>query len=96
MYELFSIEDFDKSYSKVTKGDKILGKRIQKTLILLKENPEYPSLKSHKVYTKSFGRCWSSWVTGDIRIIWNFDEENRLLILLLAVAEHSGTHKEYK
>ncbi len=29
------------------------------------------------------GQRWSSSVTGDIRIIWDYDNENRLIILLL-------------
>jgi mRNA-degrading endonuclease YafQ of YafQ-DinJ toxin-antitoxin module len=96
MYTLVVTDNFDKTYIKIVRGDKKRGKRIQKTLNLLKEDPEYPSLKSHKVNTKSFGKCWSSWITGDLRLIWNFDSNNGVMIYLLAVSEHSGTHKEYK
>ena len=59
-------------------------------------DPFYPSLKSHKVNTRNFGQKWSSWITGDLRIIWDFDEVTKQIILLFAVTKHSGSHKEYK
>ena len=96
MYILIVTEDFDLSYKKVTKGNQNLQKRIQKALKLLKQDPFYPSLKTHKVTTRNYGEKWSSWATGDIRIIWHFDENQQLTILLLSVSSHSGTHREYK
>ncbi len=96
MFDLLTTKDFDKTYVIITKGDQKLQKRIQKVLKLLEQNPSYPSLKTHKVTTKNYGDKWSSWVTGDIRIIWDYDRENRLIILLLDIGGHSGTHKVYK
>lgn len=96
MYILLYTKTFDKSYSEIITGDQEKEKRTQKALNLLRLDPFYPSLKSHKVATRNFGEKWSSWITGDLRIIWDFDTEQRLTILLLAITEHSGTHREYK
>jgi len=96
MYILTYTKTFDESYSEIITGDQKKEKRTHKALNLLRLDPFYPSLKSHKVATRNFGERWSSWITGDLRIIWDFDKEQRLIILLLAITEHSGTHREYK
>ncbi len=96
MFDLLITKDFDKTYVIISKGNQELQKRIQKVLRQLAQNPSYPSLKTHKVTTRNYGEKWSSWVTGDIRIIWDYDSENRLTILLLDIGGHSGTHKVYK
>ena len=96
MYRLRFAKTFDPSYQSIVKGDKKLEKRTEKALMLLETDPTYPSLKSHKVETKSFGKRWSSWITSDLRIIWDFDEVEQLVILLLVIAKHSGSHKQYK
>ena len=96
MYLLVYTKTFDESYSKIIKGDQEKEKRTQKALNLLQQDPFYPSLRSHKVSTRNFGERWSSWIAGDLRIIWDFDKEQRLTILLLVITEHSGTHRQYK
>lgn len=96
MYELHFVKTFAPSYNALVKGSKQLEKRTEKALRLLKSDPAYPSLKSHKVETRNFGERWSSWITGDLRIIWDFDEEKKQIILLFAIAKHSGSHKQYK
>jgi mRNA-degrading endonuclease YafQ of YafQ-DinJ toxin-antitoxin module len=96
MYLLVYTKTFDESYSKIIKGDQEKEKRTQKALNLLQQDPFYPSLKSHKVSTRNFGERWSSWIAGDLRIIWDFDGKQKLTILLLAITKHSGTHREYK
>lgn len=96
MYTLRFLESFNPTYDKLIEGNEEEEKRVRKALNLLRLNPFYPSLKSHKVNTRTFGEKWSSWITGDLRIIWDFDEKQRLTILLLVITEHSGTHREYK
>ncbi|MBI2338186.1 type II toxin-antitoxin system mRNA interferase toxin, RelE/StbE family [Candidatus Daviesbacteria bacterium] len=96
MYALHFASTFAPTYKTLIKDNQELEKRIEKALRLLKNDPAYPSLKSHKVNTRNFGEKWSSWVTGDLRIIWAFDAEEKQIILLFAVTKHSGTHKEYK
>lgn len=96
MYKIKSSKPFDKSYKRLIVLDKKFEKRILKVIHLLTQNPKHPSLKSHMVDTKRYGESWSSWVTGDIRIIWDYDSEDQLVLLLLDIGSHSGTHKVYK
>ena len=87
---------FDEAYKKIIKGDLKKGKQTKKAIKLMRINPFYPSLKSHKVNTKNFGTKWSSWINGDLRIIWDFDPREKMRIILFAIATHTGTHREYK
>lgn len=96
MFTLIFTKDFDETYIFLSKENKELEKKIRKALHLLEQDPTYPSLKTHKVNSKNYGEKWSSWVTGAVRIIWDYDKENRLVIILLTIGSHSGTHKVYK
>mgnify|MGYP000083938893 CR=1 FL=1 len=96
MYDLHFADTFAPTYKALIKNNLEFEKRTEKALKLLKNNPFYPSLKSHKVDTRNFGKKWSSWITGDLRIIWDFNEEDAQIIILLAIAKHSGSHREYK
>lgn len=96
MYELHFASTFAPSYKALIKNNQEFEKRTEKALRLLKNYPFYPSLKSHKVNTRNFGEKWSSFITGDLRIIWDFDEVEKQIILLFAIAKHSGFHREYK
>lgn len=96
MNTLIFTKNFDNTYTAIIKGSKEKENRILKVLNFLQQDPFYPSLKTHKVNTKNFGETWSSRVTGDVRIIWDFDKEKKQAIILLAIGTHSGTHKEYK
>jgi len=96
MYILRFESSFNSTYKSLIKGNTEFEKRTEKALRLLKNDPFYPSLKSHKVNTRNFGEKWSSWITGDLRIIWDFDEAEKQIILLLAITKHSGSHSEYK
>ncbi|OGH18960.1 MAG: hypothetical protein A2868_03835 [Candidatus Levybacteria bacterium RIFCSPHIGHO2_01_FULL_40_15b] len=87
---------FDETYKKLIKGAQDKEKRTKKAIKLMRTDPFYPSLKSHKVNTRNFGQKWSSFITGDLRIIWDFDEAKKKIILLFAVTKHSGSHREYK
>ncbi len=95
MYKINIKPSFDKSYKKLVKKNDELKIKIQKIFELLAEDPKYPSLHSHKVQTPDFGEKWSSRVSGDIRIIWDFDENNNLVILVLDIGGHSGGGKVY-
>lgn len=95
MFTLIFTRNFDETYKQIIKDNKELEKKIRKALHLLEQNPFYPSLKTHKANTKNYGEKWSSWATGDIRIIWDYDGEERLVIILLDIGKHSGTHKVY-
>ena len=95
-YKLEFQPSFQKAYIKLIKKNPLLDGKIRKSLLLLQQEPRYPSLKSHKVQTRNYGVRWSSTVTGDIRIIWDFDEHKNLSILVLDIGGHSGKKKVYK
>ena len=95
MYKIETTSIFDKGYSKLTKNNKLLEKKILKIIEKLKENPNYPSLKTHAVNLPSWDKVYSSWVTGDIRIIWR-ELDCQLILLLLDIGGHSGGSKVYK
>lgn len=94
-YSIEPTKRFRASYKKIVRKDKKMSKRIQKVVDLLQFNPYYPSLKTHKVQTRSYGERYSSWITGDTRLIWDYDENNRLILLLLDIGGHSGKNRVY-
>lgn len=96
MYLLRFLDSFKPTYSVIVNGDREKEKRTKKALNFLRQEPFYPSLKSHKVYTRSFGERWSSWISGDLRIILDFDTKEKMRIILFAIVTHTGTHREYK
>lgn len=95
MYELQTTSNFRKKYIKLAEKNKKLQDSFQKTLELLRTNPKYKSLKTHKVFLSQYGEVYSSFVTGDVRIIW-MRVENKLVILLLDIGGHSGSKSVYK
>ncbi|MFH1280602.1 MAG: hypothetical protein ABIJ43_00180 [Candidatus Beckwithbacteria bacterium] len=95
MYKLVFANSFFKEYKILVKKNFKLKKRIVKTFEKLSVNPKQSSLKSHKVSTKKFGERWSSTVTKDIRIIWDYDNKLQLTILVLSLGGHTGKRKVY-
>ncbi|MBI4009297.1 type II toxin-antitoxin system mRNA interferase toxin, RelE/StbE family [Candidatus Roizmanbacteria bacterium] len=95
MYELISTEFFEKRVERLIKNNSLLKKKIRKTFKLLRSDPFYPGLETHKVNSKNFGETFSSSVTSDIRVIWLFDKGQILIILLLDIGGHSGSRKVY-
>ncbi len=96
MNTLRFLTSFKPTYNAIIKGDHEKEKRTKKALNFLRQDPFYPSLKSHRVDTRSFGKRWSGWITGDLRIIWDFDPEEKMVVILFAIVTHTGTHREYK
>lgn len=92
MYKIRSTKSFDKRYRSLVLKDRVLEKKIIKTLKLLKLNPSYPSLWNHKAHTKNHGVKWSVSVDKKIRIIYDFDQNNSSSINLLDI----GPHQIYK
>ncbi len=96
MYTLNLTSHFNKKYEKLIKNNSILFNQIIHCLELLQVHPLHPSLKSHLVNTSQFGKVWSSRVNGDIRILWNYNTDGKLVILLLNIGGHSGSKSVYK
>lgn len=93
MFNLNFLNPFEKKYKKLTKKDLDLRKKVDKTLAKMIEDPYNPALKTRKVNTLNNGEQRSSRVTGDVRIIWNFDKNQQLVILVLDLGTHSGKYK---
>jgi mRNA-degrading endonuclease YafQ of YafQ-DinJ toxin-antitoxin module len=70
---------FQKQYKKLIKNNQILETKIDTALTKLLDDPE---TTSHKV-----GQYWSCRVTGDIRIIWQY-KDDELVLLLLKIGGH--------
>ena len=96
MFTLKITATFAATREKIAGDNETLNKRIKVTLQKLALNPAHPSLQSHKVNTRNYGIRWSSWVTGDFRIIWDYDGEQRLVLIVLDIGTHSGADKLYK
>ncbi len=74
---------------KRTQKNVVLEEKTEKALNQLKVNPRHPGLETHKVVSKLTGKeALGSWVTGEYRLIWNYKENNRIVIL------DFGTHHE--
>ena len=95
-YKLKDTKHFKRRYDKFTRKNPFLKKRIKKVLKIMRMDPFYKGLNTHKVDALKHGVHYSSTVTGDIRIIWNFDEDDNIIILLLTIGGHSGKYKVYK
>jgi mRNA interferase YafQ len=67
---------FKKKYQKLIKNNKNLKDKVIPVFEALQANPFLPSLKTHKVNSKVKKGVFSSRVTGDIRIVWEFSETN--------------------
>jgi len=73
---------------KYTQKDDTIKARTKKVFRLLKTYPNYPGLNTHKASSKAKNPAWASWVNGELRIIWDYGEDNTIHIL------DFGTHKE--
>ena len=94
-YEIRETKHYQRIYKKLVKKDRSLAKKIENTIIKLSENPFEKSLKSHQANTQLFGKKWSSKITGNLRLIWDFIE-GKTVILALTLGGHEGKDKIYK
>jgi mRNA-degrading endonuclease YafQ of YafQ-DinJ toxin-antitoxin module len=85
MFEIKTTKYFDKKFKKITSKDNKIRDLALETIIQLSKDPFHPRIRSHKV-----GDYWSSWVNGEIRIIW-IVEKSEIKCLEL---QNIGTHKE--
>ncbi len=95
MYKIKQSKSFTKSLRKLVKLHRINSDQINYIFFLLAKDPFAASLKTHKVNSKNHGMQYSSRVDGDLRLIWNFDSENNLVIIIADIGGHSGFNKVY-
>ncbi len=82
-YTIFLSKTYKRELDKLSKIDQ---KRVLEKMSILKKNPSHPSLRTKKMRDGT-GRYESS-VNMDIRIIWQFDDEEDKLIVALDVGHH--------
>lgn len=73
-----------------------LKTRIARVLYLLRKNPFHPSLKTTRIYTKRKRLHWSSVVTDEMRIIWDFMDTKKTKIMLLTIGGNQEPLKVYR
>jgi mRNA-degrading endonuclease YafQ of YafQ-DinJ toxin-antitoxin module len=84
---------FKKKYDKLIKNQKVLESKIRSILQKLSLNPNTSSLHSHKVNSPKFGNCFSSSITGDLRIIWQYNQNQEIEIIdLLDIGGHNEVY----
>lgn len=87
---------FERKLKKLLKkSPKELEDAIVEVLAILSENPYSPSLNTHRVVMSGYKFVNSSRVTGDIRIIWVFSEQEVKVIYVLDIGGHSGGGSVY-
>ena len=91
MFTIRYTPNFKRRVEKVIGKDTFLQKRLAITIKTLSLNPFQVTLRTHKAHNPLFGKAYSSTVTGDIRVFWDFDGDN--IILLLTIGKHSGKYK---
>ncbi len=97
MYKLELTETFSTRLKKIISKNKTLQNKVIKALKNLETDPFYPSLRTHKVNIRNDKSIrYSSWVTGDLRIIWDFDLETKEIIILMTIGGHDGGKGVYK
>jgi mRNA-degrading endonuclease YafQ of YafQ-DinJ toxin-antitoxin module len=93
-YELSTTKRLDKKVRKIIKKNKKLDKRLRKVFKQLKEDPFYKGLKTHKVNSPKWGELYSSRITKDLRVLWDFSE-NELIIIVIDIGGHEGSKAVY-
>jgi len=93
-YNLTPQKRYLRDIKKLCQKNKLVINKIESASDKLRVDPFQRELHTHKVSAVVGENAFSSRVTGDLRIIWAFDNET--VILLLALGGHSGSKKVYK
>ena len=91
MFKLVKTDNFLSKANKLIQKNKQLSKRINKSLTFLRQNPKHPGLRTHQINDSYYGKVWSSWVHGDLRIFWKYEGEVSV-ILLLDIGSHDEVY----
>lgn len=94
-YELLPNKYFSKKLRKLVKKNPELIQTINKVQKIMVEDPFDKKLGTHKVDARMAKNCYSSAVTGDIRIIWDFNEDQIYVLDLFDVGGHDGINRVY-
>jgi len=86
-------QKFIKNYQRITKKNKEMCNAYEKFIKKFQKDPFSNGLKTHTI-NLSLGKVYSSRVTGDIRILWEFVNEKE--VSFANTGRHSGSHSIYK
>jgi len=95
MFTLNPSPKFVRQLAKLTKKNNLLKDYISVVLKTMRNDPFFESLKTRKVLITDRS-YWSSRVSGDLRIIWNFNQNQIKIINLYNIGGHTGQNKVYK
>jgi mRNA-degrading endonuclease YafQ of YafQ-DinJ toxin-antitoxin module len=93
-YKVLTNTNFERELKSILKKSPELQGYVFESIKQLSRNPFHITLRTHKVISKKYKRAYSSRVTKDIRIIWDFDDCDSS-IFLLTIGTHSGSKKVY-
>lgn len=96
MYKIRFLDHADKKLRKLIKKHRITQNYLEAKLKEFAINPVLPMFRTHKVNTRGFGKKFSSRLDGDLRLIWDYDSENNLVIYIFDIGGHSGGSKVYQ
>ncbi len=96
MFVLLFKPKFLRKAKKFLKNNSELQKRLQILFEILEEDPFYSSLKTHKVHDINGEKNYSSSLSPDLRVIWNFKNGKPEIIDILDIGGHSGGKKVYQ
>lgn len=96
MFTLRRSPRFVRKLKKLLKKDRALQASFLEVFEQLERDPTARSLRSHKVLDIDGKPAFSSFVTGDLRIIWRYAEDELDVLDLTDVGGHSGAKKVYR
>lgn len=73
-------QEFIESYRKLSKESNEVKSIVKTAIVTLSVNPFHETLRTHKVNIPGYGYRYSSRVTNDIRIGWDFVEGKTVLL----------------
>jgi mRNA-degrading endonuclease RelE of RelBE toxin-antitoxin system len=93
-YKYNFTKNFERKSSKLFKKNQALRKRFYKTLYKILKDPFYKGLRTHKVNSPKWGKIYSSRITKDLRVLWDFSQ-NELIIIVVDIGGHEGSKAVY-
>lgn len=96
MYSIRFSKFSQKKLRKLISSHRIKEVIFQKWLIDFAANPFLDKFRTHKVDLGTFGKKFSSRLDGDLRLIWDFDSEQKIVIYVFDIGGHSGSTGVYK
>ncbi|MEI6221375.1 MAG: hypothetical protein WCP97_01280 [bacterium] len=92
LYTIRQSGSFKKKLKKIVRKDIRIKEVLLSKIQLLRLNPKDKILRSHKVTSSKFGEVFSSYITGNIRLIWKYDENDRIVLCLLDIGGHDDVY----